>query len=113
MLSAVMAVLIPYWTGRAFNAFAGTELNGDFLTICLTAIVALNLASYVAGTACDTLMLRASQRLVRSLRGAFFEKLQRLPLRFFDTRAHGDTMSRLSSDVDNISATIACEGLSA
>ncbi len=106
-LSALVSVLIPYWTGRAFNAFAGSSLNGDLLSTCLLVIVALNLTSYVAGTACDTLMLKASQRLVRSLRGAFFDKLQRLPLRFFDTRAHGDTMSRLSSDVDSISATIA------
>ena len=107
VLSAVLAVLIPYWAGRAFNAFAGSALDENFLKTCLAAIVALNLTSYVAGTACDTLMLKASQRLVKSLRGAFFDKLQRLPLRFFDTRPHGDTMSRLSSDVDNISATIA------
>ena len=107
VLSAVTAVLVPYWTGRAFNAFTGTNLNRDWLRTCLTAIVALNLASYISSTLCDTLMLRASQRLVRSLRGAFFDKLQHLPLRFFDTRPHGDTMSRLSSDVDNISATIA------
>ena len=107
VLSAVTAVLVPYWTGRAFNAFTGASLNRDWLKTCLTAIVALNLASYVSSTLCDTLMLRASQRLVRSLRGSFFDKLQRLPLRFFDTRPHGDTMSRLSSDVDNISATIA------
>jgi ATP-binding cassette subfamily B protein len=107
VLSAVVQVLVPYWTGRAFNAFAGSKLDGDLLMKCLTAIVLLNLTSYAAGTACDTLMLKASQRLVRSLRGAFFEKLQHLPLRFFDTHAHGDTMSRLSSDVDNISQTIA------
>ena len=107
VISAAVAVLIPYWTGRAFNAFSGTGLDEDFLRTCLAAILALNLAAYVSGTVCDTLMLRASQRLVRSLRGAFFEKLQHLPLRFFDTRPHGDTMSRLSSDVDNISATIA------
>ena len=107
VLSAVTAVLVPYWTGRAFNAFTGESLNRDWLRTSLTAIVALNLAGYVSSTLCDTLMLRASQRLVRSLRGSFFDKLQRLPLRFFDTRPHGDTMSRLSSDVDNISATIA------
>ncbi len=107
VLSAAVAVLIPYWTGRAFNAFSGGGLDESFLRTCLAAIIALNLTAYVSGTVCDTLMLRASQRLVQSLRGAFFAKLQHLPLRFFDTRPHGDTMSRLSSDVDNISATIA------
>jgi len=107
VLASLAAVLIPYWTGRAFNAFAGARLDRDLLKTCLIAILALNLSNYAAGTASDVMMLRASQRLVRSLREAFFAKMQRLPLRFFDTHAHGDTMSRLSSDVDNISATIA------
>ncbi len=105
--SAALQVLIPYWTGRAFNAFAGERLDGDLFRSCLTAIVLLTIANYLSGSACDLMMLRASQRLVRGLREAFFGKLQRLPLRFFDTRPHGDTMSRLSSDVDNISSTIA------
>ncbi len=105
--SAALQVLIPYWTGRAFNAFAGDRLDGDLFEKCLTAVVLLTVANYISGTLCDLLMLRTSQRLVRGLRAAFFRKLTRLPLRFFDTRPHGDTMSRLSSDVDNISSTIA------
>jgi len=105
--SAALQVMIPYWTGRAFNAFAAERLDGDLFGTCLTAVVLLTVANYVSGTACDLLMLRASQRLVRGLRSAFFGKLTRLPLRFFDIHPHGDTMSRLSSDVDNISSTIA------
>lgn len=33
--------------------------------------------------------------------------MQKLPLKFYDTRSHGDTMSRITNDVDNISSTIA------
>lgn len=105
--SAALQVMIPYWTGRAFNAFAGDRLDGDLFGKCVTAVVLLTIANYVSGTLCDMMMLRASQRLVRGLRAAFFGKLTRLPLRFFDTHPHGDTMSRLSGDVDNISSTIA------
>lgn len=36
----------------------------------------------------------------------FFEKMQKLPLEFYDTHSHGDTMSRITNDVDNISSTI-------
>jgi len=52
-------------------------------------------------------MLRVSQKLVFTLRTEFFEKMQKLPLGFYDTRSHGDTMSRITNDVDNISSTIA------
>ena len=53
------------------------------------------------------LMAGASQEIVKSLRKDLFGKLQRLPVSLFDTWSHGDLMSRLSNDVDNISSTIA------
>jgi ATP-binding cassette subfamily B multidrug efflux pump len=43
---------------------------------------------------------------VHSIRRGLFAKLQKIPLDFYDTRPHGDTMSRLTNDVDNISATV-------
>jgi ABC-type multidrug transport system fused ATPase/permease subunit len=49
--SAVVQVLIPYWTGRAFNAFVGGNPRRRPAQDCLTAIVLLNLSSYVSGTA--------------------------------------------------------------
>lgn len=52
-------------------------------------------------------MLKVSQKLVHALRTEFFNKMQSLPLKFYDTRSHGDTMSRITNDIDNISSTIA------
>ena len=52
-------------------------------------------------------MLKVTQKLVFALRSEYFSKLQKLPLTFYDTRSHGDTMSRLTNDIDNISSTIA------
>lgn len=43
------------------------------------------------------------QRTVFVIRRVLFEKLQKLPLRFFDTRTHGELMSRLANDVDSVS----------
>src|SRR5690606_15138372 len=34
------------------------------------------------------------------------QKLSRLPLRFFDTRTHGEILSRVANDVDNIASTL-------
>ena len=45
----------------------------------------------------------AAQRTIRAIRGDLFDKVQTLPLRFFDKRSHSDLMSRLTNDVENIS----------
>jgi ATP-binding cassette subfamily B protein len=48
----------------------------------------------------------ASQRLVRSMRRYLFKHLQKLPIRFFDSYMHGELMSRLSNDTDNIAGIL-------
>jgi len=50
--------------------------------------------------------LDVSQKLVSVFRRQFFDKMQKLPLIFYDTHAHGDTMSRITNDADNIASTI-------
>ena len=48
----------------------------------------------------------ASQRLVRNMRRYLFGHLQRLPIKFFDSYMHGELMSRLSNDTDNIAGIL-------
>lgn len=48
------------------------------------------------------LMADAAQATVRELRDDLFGRLQTLPLRFFDRRQHGELMSRLTNDIENI-----------
>ena len=48
------------------------------------------------------LMLQASQKMLVRMRGELFRKLQRMPVRYFDTHATGDIMSRFTNDVDTI-----------
>jgi ATP-binding cassette subfamily B multidrug efflux pump len=51
-------------------------------------------------------MAGISQKIVFALRTDVNEKLARLPLKFFDSRAHGDIMSRVTNDIDTISTTL-------
>jgi len=46
------------------------------------------------------------QRVIMIMRRALFAHLQKLPLSFFDTRTHGEIMSRLSNDVDSVSTML-------
>ncbi|MBQ8869320.1 MAG: ABC transporter ATP-binding protein [Oscillospiraceae bacterium] len=48
------------------------------------------------------LMLKASQRTLSRMRTELFSKLQRLPVRYFDTHQAGDIMSRFTNDVDTV-----------
>lgn len=51
-------------------------------------------------------MAGAAQRTMRDLRADLFDKLQHLPLNFFDRRIQGELMSRLTSDVENINQVL-------
>ncbi|MBE6644018.1 MAG: ABC transporter ATP-binding protein, partial [Ruminococcaceae bacterium] len=48
------------------------------------------------------LMLSVSQNSIQSIRNDLFEKLQKLPVRYFDSHPTGEIMSRFTNDVDNI-----------
>lgn len=48
----------------------------------------------------------ASQRLVKTMRNSVFGHLQKLPIRFFDRFMHGELMSRISNDTDNVSGIL-------
>lgn len=51
-------------------------------------------------------MTRISQRVVYNLRQDLKEKMQRVPVKFYDTHSNGDIMSRMVNDMDNIAGTL-------
>ena len=109
VLSSGLTVCIPYFVGQTFNTFhmEAHTVDASLLMGLLGIIMALYIMNWLVSTLNGVIMLQVSQKLVFALRQSFFAKLQKLPLSFFDTRSHGDTMSRLTNDVDNISSTIA------
>ncbi|HET9920958.1 MAG TPA: ABC transporter ATP-binding protein, partial [Ktedonobacteraceae bacterium] len=52
------------------------------------------------------IMAGVAQRTMYKLRQEIDEKLSRLPLRYFDSRTHGEIMSRAVNDMDNLSTTL-------
>ncbi len=61
---------------------------------------------YLVGTVstflCNFLMVRVSQGTQKVIRDQMFTHMQRLPIRYFDTHAVGDVMSRYTSDIDTL-----------
>ncbi|MGL4791476.1 MAG: ABC transporter ATP-binding protein, partial [Anaerotignaceae bacterium] len=54
----------------------------------------------------SVIVIKIAQQTVSQLRDEVFEKIQNLPLKYFDARPHGELMSRVTNDVDNISQTL-------
>lgn len=108
-ISSLITVSIPYFVGKIFNYFNINTRTVDIkmLIMFLIIIVVLHLSNFIISTINGVIMLKVSQKLVYTLRTELFNKMQHLPLCFYDTRSHGDTMSRITNDVDNISSTIA------
>ncbi|HWQ41517.1 MAG TPA: ABC transporter ATP-binding protein [Desulfosporosinus sp.] len=106
--SSTASLFTPLLLGKAINTFniKTNVVDTSLLRILIIALVSCYLASWVFDTLNGVLMTKVTQKLVKHIRTEFFSKLQRMPLNFYDTRSHGDTMSRITNDVDNISSTI-------
>lgn len=103
--STGLGLLGPYLLGQAIDRYI---LHGDLagLARLLLAMLGVYLATSLLTWLQSYIMAGAAQRTVRELRDDLFAKLQVLPLRYFDTRNHGETMSRLTNDVENINLVL-------
>ncbi|HMN62315.1 MAG TPA: ABC transporter ATP-binding protein, partial [Anaerolinea sp.] len=106
VVTSAVDLLGPYLMGLAIDDFID---RGDLPG--LARLIGLMIVSYLlasAGTWLQSyLMAGVAQRAVQDMRDDLFVRMQSLPLRFFDRRAHGDIMSRLTNDVENISNILA------
>ncbi|NBC72393.1 ABC transporter ATP-binding protein [Paenibacillus sacheonensis] len=109
LVDSIIMLAAPYLIGVSIDAMTKDGGSVDFgsLQIALIALVVSYIADGGLTFMQGWLMAGTSQRIVGRLRAALFEKLHRLPVRFFDSRTHGDLMSRMSNDIDNVSNTVA------
>jgi len=101
-ISSGLGLLGPFLMGRIIDRYI---LKGDLPGLGRMALLMIGV--YVTAAPVNWLqtyvMAATAQRTVRDIRNDLFTKLQTLSLRFFDQRSHGELMSRLSNDVENIS----------
>lgn len=109
MLSVVIfgtlcGVYAPSLQSKAIDMIAGTK-DG-----VLSATLILMLVIYLLYSACQLLQglisARLSQRIVKRMRKELFDQIIDLPIRYLDTHSHGDVMSRMTNDIENISTTV-------
>jgi ATP-binding cassette subfamily B protein len=106
--SAAIGLSVPYLIGKAVDAVSPGKAAVDFnsLEIIVITLVIAYFTDVFISFLQGWCMAGVSQRIVKNLRQALFAKLQKLPIAFFDLRTHGEIMSRLSNDIENVSSTI-------
>ncbi len=105
LFTSLLGLAGPYLTGRAIDVhIAAGDLRG--LTRLAVLMMVIYLVDAAAAWMQSYLVAGVAQYTVRDLRHDLFDKLQDLPLRIFDSRPHGEMMSRLTNDVENVSSVL-------
>ena len=68
----------------------------------IIAMICIYLVAVIAQYLQQRIMIGVSQNAIQKLRNDLFQKIQKLPVRYYDTNNHGDVMSRFTNDVDAV-----------
>ena len=110
ILSSIAHIFSPKVQGQVINVIQDAFTTGVLDTAELFKWVLLLGVIYVLSAAFSFIQqwttAGVTQRLVFSLRKDVDEKLAKLPLKYYDSRTHGEILSRVTNDVDNVSNTL-------
>ncbi len=104
IFGAAFGITAPSLQSSAIDIIAGNK-EGDLLRMIL--LMFLMYALNIGAQLLQGLMSgKLSQKIIKRLREELFGKIVDLPVKYMDTHSHGDIMSRMVNDVENISATV-------
>lgn len=110
LAAAVLNVIAPSLQALAIDAVTVTEAHPEASLAELVKWLAVLGCVYLAAavmTYFQTLFAaKLSQYTVRVMRNDLFAKISHLPIKFIDTHKHGDIMSRMTNDAENISNSV-------
>lgn len=115
ILSATFSIIGPKIMGKAtteiFNGLVSKISGGsgiDFSKIgrILIFLLGLYAVSAVCNFVQNFIMSGVSQKIAYGLRKSISEKLNRLPMKYFDHKTHGEILSRVTNDVDTVSSNL-------
>ena len=117
ILSTLFSIVSPKILGKAttklfegimgmLNDVPGAAIDFDYITQILLILAGFYIISALFSYVQQYLMAGVAQKVVLDMRTQIDSKLSRLPLKYFDSKTHGEILSRATNDVDNISTTL-------
>lgn len=117
IISTIFAIVSPKIMGKAttklfeglmmkLRGVPGAKIDFEYIGQIIILLIGLYILSAIFAYLQQYIMAGVAQKTVYNLRKEVEEKLNRLPLKYFDSRTHGEILSRAVNDVDNISTTL-------
>ena len=110
ILGVIISTVTQIWGVNMLQPIIDNHiLKGDVPGL-KTAVIQMGfiyLVSAVTSLIYSRLMVRVGERSIRNIRRDLFDKIQTLPVRFFDNNQHGEIMSRFTNDTDVLSQALA------
>ena len=117
VLSTTFSIFSPKVMGKAttklfegimmkMKGVPGARIDFDYILQILLILAGLYLVSAFFNYIQQSIMASVAQKTVYDIREGVNDKLARLPLKFFDSRTHGEILSRVTNDIDNIGSTL-------
>ncbi|MCL2168602.1 MAG: ABC transporter ATP-binding protein/permease [Defluviitaleaceae bacterium] len=112
---AALNTIPPLMLGNAANVindgvqgrvYGGDGVDFDALRIIAFILIGLYAGSFIFQIMQGTIMAGTAQKISYNLRKAFYAKINRMPLKYFDKNPHGDVLSRMTNDIDLIGDTL-------
>ncbi|MDE5868268.1 MAG: ABC transporter ATP-binding protein/permease, partial [Anaeroplasmataceae bacterium] len=105
IIVVVCQVFTPRFQSNSIDAIDQKDFSSltYYLWWMLGLFIILSIFNFVQGFISAIL----SQRIIKRMRNDLFHKIIHLPVVYFDTHSHGDIMSKMTNDVDNISNILA------
>ncbi|WP_147804019.1 ABC transporter ATP-binding protein [Alkalicoccus halolimnae] len=104
-LSSLLALAGPLIVGLSIDNFL-VDGNMEMIVYVLLALGVVYILHAATVFLQHFWMVSISQKTVYTIRTGLFDHMQKLPIPFFDRRQHGELMSRLTNDIENISNTL-------
>lgn len=98
------SVFTPALQSKAIDVITDRHFNR--LSVILIIMLILYGINSIGNLCQSFLSAKLSQRIVKRMREDLFDKIADLPIKYIDNHSHGDIMSRMTNDVENISNTI-------
>lgn len=104
IIVVVCSVIAPSLQSNAIDTIASKRF--EQLPFILLIMIIVYLINSICNFFQSLISAKLSQRIVKKMRNDLFEKIVELPIQYIDNHSHGDIMSRMTNDVENISNTI-------
>ncbi|MGI2327828.1 ABC transporter ATP-binding protein [Planococcus sp. YIM B11945] len=104
-VSSAFALLGPFLIGYIIDHYIVPQQFGGMGAVILW-LIAVYIGYSVSLYLQNYWMVGIAQQVIYRMRTGLFNHLQRLPVTFFDKRQHGELMSRMTNDIENVSSTL-------